>query len=173
MMSPVASAQPLPGEDAEDHERHPERADGREALVEDQEREDGYERYPQPPSDGVDDGEVPRAVGAAEGEDVGRVQDDGGDHERQRRPREPRLPEDVEDTRQVEQGPDAPGAPEEGEGVARPLGERVPASMDQGGGHHEAEGGGTHRDRVRASPSPDKSVDGSVASVLTASAPPL
>ena len=99
--TPVASAQPVPErcrgararagapaqapvheEDARRHQDHPERAERRQALVEERERGQRHERDPEPARDGVDEGEVARRVGAPEREEVERVEEDGADHER-------------------------------------------------------------------------------------------
>ena len=131
MVTPVASAQPIPGarsraaraaggrKDPSDHERDADGADRREPLVEDGEGHHRHERHAGAPRDGVDGGQVARAIRPAEREEVHGVQQHGGGDERQRGGTEPAGPQEVEPAGQVQDRAEGARPPEERQRVAR------------------------------------------------------
>lgn len=138
--------------DARDDQRHAERPEWREALVEDDQREDRHQRHAEPARDRVDAREVAVAVGAPEREEIEGVDHDRGDDERRRGGREAALGEPGEPDGEQHDRRHRHRRPEKRELVLRALGQRVPDRVNQRGGDDQGQGGASHTAMVAELP---------------------
>ena len=130
--------------DSRHHERHADRPERREPLVEYDERDQRHEGDAETAGDRVDAREVTVTVGAPEGEEVDRMDHDRRKHEGQRRRRRARRGQAEEADGQEDDRSDRHRRPEEDELVLRPLRQGVPDRVKDRGGDDKDEGGAGH-----------------------------
>jgi hypothetical protein len=134
-------------DDPEDDQGDARRPEGRQALVEEEQRQDRDERDAEPPGDGIDEGEFPRPVGPAEGVEIECVENRGREDEGDRSRGQPLAAQAPEGRRDAEDRGHGDRGPEKRQRVAPPLDQGIPRGVDDGSRHHQEQRGRDHLSR--------------------------